>query len=366
MNVGCFRSRTGDRHHRRLERHRPRHGEAGRAPRARESSSPPATRTTWSAPSPTSARDGGRAIHVVADVADPQRVDAIAEAAIRRVRPHRHVGQQRRGVDLRARHAAADRGHAPADGRELLGPGLRLARRGAAPARSQGGALINVASALADRAIPLQANYCRREARAEGLHRRLARGAGGRGRADLRHAGRSRPASTRPFFQKAKTYLGVEPQPVPPVYAPEVVAEVILHAAQHPVRELIAGGSGREDQRRAGSRPASPTCTWSAGRSTRRAPTTPVDGRADNLDEPVSDDGGERGRHWSGHTRNSSLYTSAFLHPRAAAAATLVGLVGLAAGLALTRVAASGRRSVAHSLRRASVGESRIPRRAGP
>jgi hypothetical protein len=31
---------------------------------------------------------------------------------------------------------------------------------------------------------------------------------------------------------------------VPPVYAPEVVSEVILHAAEHPLRELIAGGSG--------------------------------------------------------------------------------------------------------------------------
>jgi len=54
----------------------------------------------------------------------------------------------------------------------------------------------------------------------------------------------------------------------------------------------------------------------------------------------MADDGGERGRNWSGHTRGSSLYTKAFLHPRAAAA---VVLVGLAAGAALARAAASGR-----------------------
>ena len=71
--------------------------------------------------------------------------------------------------------------------------------------------------------------------------------------------------------------------------------------------------------------------------------TTPVDGRADNLYEPVDDDGGARGRYWSGHTRNSSIYTKAFLHPRAAAAATLLGLAGLAAGVVLARMAASGR-----------------------
>ena len=33
-----------------------------------------------------------------------------------------------------------------------------------------------------------------------------------------------KPASVdTPFFEKAKTYLGMEPQPVPPVYAPQVV-----------------------------------------------------------------------------------------------------------------------------------------------
>jgi hypothetical protein len=69
---------------------------------------------------------------------------------------------------------------------------------------------------------------------------------------------------------------------------------------------------------------------------------TPVDGRADNLYEPVGDDGGERGRNWSGHTRKSSLYTSAFLHPRAAATATLLGLAALATGVVLARVATTG------------------------
>ena len=55
-----------------------------------------------------------------------------------------------------------------------------------------------------------------------------------------------KPASIdTPFFEKAKTYLGVEPQPVPPVYAPEVVVGGDPRTrAQHPVRELIAGGSG--------------------------------------------------------------------------------------------------------------------------
>jgi short-subunit dehydrogenase len=52
-----------------------------------------------------------------------------------------------------------------------------------------------------------------------------------------------KPASINtPFFDKARSYTGKEPQPVPPVYAPEVVAKAILTAAQRPVRDVIAGG----------------------------------------------------------------------------------------------------------------------------
>jgi hypothetical protein len=121
---------------------------------------------------------------------------------------------------------------------------------------------------------------------------------------------------------------------VPPVYAPEVVAKVILHAAQHPIRELIAGGSGAKlSAARFAPRVAD---LWMERRTFQSQLTAqPVDGRPDNLHAPVADDGGERGT-WSGHTRKSSLYTEAFLYPRAAA--TVVG-IGVAAGLAIARLA---------------------------
>ena len=155
-----------------------------------------------------------------------------------------------------------------------------------------------------------------------------------------------KPASVdTPFFQKAKTYLGVEPQPVPPVYAPEVVSEVILHAAQHPLRELIAGGSGAKISA-ARFAPRIADLYMERWTFDSQSTATPVDGRADNLYEPMADDGGERGRNWSGHTRNSSLYTKAFLHPRVAAAAVLIGL---AAGAAVARAATSGRGPVFNS-----------------
>ena len=219
---------------------------------------------------------GGRAIHVVADVADPQRVDAIADAAIR------EFGR----IDTWVNNAAVSM-----YGRVMQLPiedmrrqmdvnywgqvyGSRAAVR---HLRDRGGALINVASALADRAIPLQANYSAAKHALKAFTDGL--------RMELEEEGLPisvtlvKPASVdTPFFQKAKTYLGVEPQPVPPVYAPEVVAEVILHAAQHPAPRADCRRLRREDRAPPGSRPASPTCTWSAGRSTRRAPPRPSTG----------------------------------------------------------------------------------------
>jgi hypothetical protein len=103
------------------------------------------------------------------------------------------------------------------------------------------------------------------------------------------------------------------------VYAPEVVAEVILHAAQHPLRELIAGGSGAK---LSAARFAPRLADLYMERWTfdSQGTDTPVQGRPDNLYQPVADYGDERGDTWNGHTRETSLYTRAFLHPNVAAA----------------------------------------------
>jgi NAD(P)-dependent dehydrogenase (short-subunit alcohol dehydrogenase family) len=278
---------------------------------------------------------GGRAIHVVADVADPQQIDEIAAAATR------EFGR----IDTWVNNAAVSM-----YGRIMQLPiddmrrqmdvnywgqvyGSRTAVR---HLRERGGALINVASALSDRAIPLQANYCAAKHAVKAFTDAL--------RMELEEEGVPiavtlvKPASIdTPFFDKARTYLGVEPQPVPPVYAPEVVSEVVLHAAQHPIRELIAGGSGAKlSAARFAPRVADLYMErWTfASQRTKK----PVNGRPDNLYQPVVDDGGERGRNWTGHTRRTSVYTKAFLHPRAAAAT----LAGVAAGLALARAARRG------------------------
>jgi short-subunit dehydrogenase len=268
---------------------------------------------------------GGRAVAVVADVAVPAQVERIADEAVRA------FGR----IDTWVNNAAVSM-----YGRIMELPiedmrrqmdinywgqvyGSRVAVR---HLRDRGGALINVGSALSDRAIPLQGNYCAAKHALKAFTDAL--------RMELEEEGVPvavtlvKPASIdTPFFEKARTHLGVEPQPVPPVYAPEVVADVILHAARHPLRELIAGGSGAKlSAARFAPRVADLYMErWTFDSQKTATPVTPA--RPDNLYEPVADDGGERGRNWDGHTRESSIYTSAALHPAmAAAAATAVGV----------------------------------------
>ena len=288
---------------------------------------------------------GGRAIHVVADMADPSHVERIADATINEFGRidtwvnNAAVSMYGRVMDLTIE-----------DMRRQMDVnywgyvyGSRVAIR---HMRDRGGALINVASALSDRAIPLQVNYCAAKHAIKAFSDGL--------RMELEEEGVPisvtlvKPASIdTPFFEKAKTYLGVEPQPVPPVYAPQVVSEVILHASQHPIRELIAGGSGAK---LSASRFVPRLADLYMERWTfdSQRTDTPVNGRPNNLYEPVADDGGERGRNWSGHTRRSSLYTKAFLHPRATVAAVATVIGGLAVASALRSVSPS------HARRRAS------------
>lgn len=47
-----------------------------------------------------------------------------------------------------------------------------------------------------------------------------------------------------PLFDKARTRLGVKPEPIPPIYDPGLAADVIVHAAERPIREAMVGGAG--------------------------------------------------------------------------------------------------------------------------
>jgi NAD(P)-dependent dehydrogenase (short-subunit alcohol dehydrogenase family) len=270
---------------------------------------------------------GGRAIHVAADVADRGEVEAIGEAAVR------EFGR----IDTWVNNAAV-----AIYGRTTDVPIEDMRRQmdvnywgqvyGSLAAirhmRIRGGALVNVASALADRAIPLQGNYSAAKHAVKGFTDSL--------RMELEDDGVPisvtlvKPASVQtPLFDKARTYVGVEPQPVPPVYAPEVVSEVILHAACHQLREIVAGGSG---VKLSAARWVPRVADRYMERWTFDSQSTdvPTNGRDDNLFAPVADDGGERGKNWTGHTRSSSIYTKGALNPRAA---VRIGSLLLATGV---------------------------------
>jgi short-subunit dehydrogenase len=272
-------------------------------------------------------RAGGRAIHVTSDVSNPADVESIAAAA---------VGAFGR-IDTWVNNAAV-----AVYGRLMEMPiaemrqqfdinywGVVHGSRVAVPyLRVDGGALINVGSAVSDRAIPLQGNYSAAKHAIKGLTDAL--------RMELEEEGAPvsvtliKPSSIdTPFFDKARSHLGVEPQPVPPVYAPELVADAILTAAERPVRDLIVGGSGRLLSMSS----LAPRATDAYMERTlfdSQKTDRPVFGRPDNLFGPVPHDGGERGHNWRGRTIRRSASTAAALHPKTAAATLLTAAAAFA------------------------------------
>ena len=279
--------------------------------------------------------EGGRAIYVVADVADPRQVESIAEAALREFGRidswvnNAAVSMYGRIMDLSLEDMRRQF--------DVNYWGQVHGARSAVPhLKKQGGALINVASALADRAIPLQGNYCAAKHAIKAFTDSL--------RMELE--AESAPISVTlvkpgsidtPFFEKARTLFDVEPQPVPPVFAPEVVADAILHCAEHPVRDIVVSGMAKVISL---ASLAPRLADRYMERTTFDSQLTDIPvaaDRQDNLYEPVAHDGGERGRTWKGRTKNTSLYTAAALHPEITAAVAAVGVGLLLAGVGWRR-----------------------------
>lgn len=102
------------------------------------------------------------------------------------------------------------------------------------------GVVVQVGSALAYRSIPLQSAYCATKAairsftdslRSELLH----------DKSKVRLTAVHLPALNTPQFEVVRNKLPRHPQPVPPIFQPEVAARAILHAAAHPRREFWVG-----------------------------------------------------------------------------------------------------------------------------
>ena len=102
------------------------------------------------------------------------------------------------------------------------------------------GVIVQVGSALAYRAIPLQSAYCAAKHAIQGFTESL--------RCELIHDESNvhatmvqLPALNTPQFSWNKSRLPNHPQPVPPIYQPEIAAEAIYFAAHARRREIIVG-----------------------------------------------------------------------------------------------------------------------------
>jgi short-subunit dehydrogenase len=103
------------------------------------------------------------------------------------------------------------------------------------------GTIVQVGSALAYRSIPLQSPYCGAKHAIRGFTNSL--------RSELIHDHSNihitmvqMPALNTPQFNWCETRLPRHPQPVPPIFQPEVAAEAIVWAAHHKRREIYVGG----------------------------------------------------------------------------------------------------------------------------
>ncbi|HYZ54962.1 MAG TPA: SDR family oxidoreductase [Streptosporangiaceae bacterium] len=194
------------------------------------------------------------------------------------------------------------------------------------------GAVVQVGSALAYRGIPLQSAYCGAKHAIQGFNESL--------RCELLHDGShvrvtmvQMPAVNTPQFGWVRSRLPQRAQPVPPIYEPEVAAEAVLYAADHPGRrEYWVGGStaltlaanavapGLLDRYLART-------GFSSQETGERKPA----GQPDNLTRPA-DAGTDFGAHGSfdqrSHHRSAQLWASR--HHGAVAAAGVAAAAGLA------------------------------------
>jgi NADP-dependent 3-hydroxy acid dehydrogenase YdfG len=195
------------------------------------------------------------------------------------------------------------------------------------------GVIVQVGSALSRRGIPLQATYCGAKHAIKGFLDSL--------RAELLHNGSQvkvalvqLPGHNTPQFGWVRTRLRHHPQPVPPIYQPEVAASAIAWAAEHPRRELWVGLPTVYTI--VGERLVSGLMDRSLARTNidaQQVPDLPIDPerRADNLESPPPGDPGARGIFDDrAHERSRELWLATHRRSIAAAAAGAAGAAVLA------------------------------------
>jgi NAD(P)-dependent dehydrogenase (short-subunit alcohol dehydrogenase family) len=104
------------------------------------------------------------------------------------------------------------------------------------------GTIVQIGSALGARSIPLQSAYCGAKHAINGFTSSV--------RTELMHDKSAvritvvqMPAVNTPQFSWVLSRLPRQPQPVPPIYQPEVAARAVVHAAEHPGRKQYYVGA---------------------------------------------------------------------------------------------------------------------------
>jgi NADP-dependent 3-hydroxy acid dehydrogenase YdfG len=255
---------------------------------------------------------GGTPLVVPADVAVHDEVDSAAQAVERRAGP----------IDVWVNDAMASvfaplAETAPDELRRAtevtyLGTvyGTMAALRRMVP--RDRGVVVQVGSALAYRAIPLQAAYCGAKFAVRGFTDSV--------RTELLHDRSSvwitmvqLPAVNTPQFSWCRTRLPDHPQPVPPIFDPDVPAEAVYWAATHRRRELIVGGSALKAIVASVAAPGlADRYLARTGYDSQQLQGEPVErDRPDNLFAPVEDLAATRGRFTSeSRTQSRQLWAA--------------------------------------------------------
>jgi NAD(P)-dependent dehydrogenase (short-subunit alcohol dehydrogenase family) len=185
---------------------------------------------------------------------------------------------------------------------------VRLFRAALPDLRASRGTYIDVNSALAYRGIPLQAAYCSTKAAMRTLLE-SARVELEKERAGVDVCVVLPGAINTPQFDRARQKLGLQPQPVPPIYEPEPFAEAVARCCEHPVRELPIGWGaqkllwGQKVSPRAGDLVLLRN-GWKGQHTNEPKPTD----SPDNLFETVPGDPGAHGR-FDDSSRGSTAWT---------------------------------------------------------
>src|SRR3954468_16964519 len=183
---------------------------------------------------------GADAVAVPTDITDEAAVDALARAAEDRFgRIDTWVTVPAVSVYGTVRDISVDEFRRVLEVNFL---GHVAAAKAAVPAleRAGAGVLIGVASVESYRSLPLHAPYSASKFALRALYDAL--------RMELAD-GHSPVAVTSilpasigtPFFEHSRSKTGAMPKPPPPVYAPELVAQAIVRASEHPRREVPVG-----------------------------------------------------------------------------------------------------------------------------